>query len=70
MQVVVSSSRVVFHHCIISFVIVCFGFVVVPEVSLNVFSYGPLVRFCTSFPFLLFVILFVLALCHRPVTSG
>ena len=37
MHVVVSSSRVVFHHCIISFVIVCFGFAVVPVVSLHVF---------------------------------
>ena len=45
MHVVVSSSRLVFHHCIISFVIVCFGFVAVPGVSLHVFSYGPLVRF-------------------------
>ena len=37
MHVVVSSSRVVFHHCIISFVVVCFGFVVVPGVSLHFF---------------------------------
>ena len=43
-HVVVSSSRVVFQQCIISFVIVCCGFVVVPGVSLH-FSYGPLVRF-------------------------
>ena len=40
MHVVVSSSHVVFHHCIISFVIVCFGFVVVPGVSLHVFLTG------------------------------
>ena len=45
MHVVVSSSRVVFHHCIISFVIVCFGFVVVPGVSLHVFLTGPLFVF-------------------------
>ena len=60
---VVVSSRVVFQHCIISFVIACFGFVVVPGVS----------SFCirvTPFLFLLFVILFVLVLRHRPVTSG
>ena len=43
MHVVVSSSHVVFHHCIISFAIVCFGFVVVPGVSLHVFFLtGPL----------------------------
>ena len=42
---IVSSSRVVSHHSIIYFVIVCFGFVVVPGVSLHVFFYGPLVRF-------------------------
>ena len=42
MHVFVSSSRVVFHHCIISFVIVCFGFVVVPGVRLHVFLVGPL----------------------------
>ena len=35
MHVVVSSSRVVFQHCIISFVIVCFGFVIVAGVSLH-----------------------------------
>ena len=45
MHVVVSSWRVVFQHCIESFVIVCFGFVVVPGVSLHLFSFGPLVRF-------------------------
>ena len=46
MHVVVSSLRVVFHHCIISFVISCCGFVVVPGVwSLHVFSCGPFVRF-------------------------
>ena len=39
MHVVVSSSRVVFHHCIISFVIVGFGFVVVLGVSLHVCFY-------------------------------
>ena len=62
MHVVVFSSRVVFHHCIISFVIVCFGFVVVPGVSLHVsFLRAPClfcIR-CTSFLFLWFVILFV-----------
>ena len=46
MHVVVSSSRVVFQHCIISFVTVYFGFVVVPGVSLHVFLTSPLlVRF-------------------------
>ena len=41
MHVLASSSRVVvFHHCIISFVIVCFGFV-----EFTCFSYRPLVRF-------------------------
>ena len=73
MHVVVSSSRVIFHHCIISFVIVCFGFVVVPGVSLHVFFLRAPCSFCiqcTSFLFLLFVTLFVLVLCHRPVTSG
>ena len=73
MHVVVSSSRVIFRHCIISFVIVCFGFVVVPGVSLHVFFLRPPCSFCircTSFLFLLFVTLFVLVLCHRPVTSG
>ena len=73
MHVVVSSSRVIFHHCIISFVIVCFGFVVVPGVSLHVFFLRAPCSFfirCTSFLFLLFVTLLVLVLCHRPVTSG
>ena len=73
MHVVVSSSRVVFHLCIISFVIVCFGFVVVPGVSLHVFFLRAPCSFCIrcmSFLFLLFVILFVLVLCHRPVTRG
>ena len=73
MHVVVSSSRVIFHHCIISFVIVCFGFVVVPGESLHVFFLRAPSSFCircTSFLFLLFVTLFVLVLCHRPVTSG
>ena len=41
MHVVVSYSRVVFQHCIISFVIVCFGFVVVPGASLYFYPYGP-----------------------------
>ena len=45
MHVVVSSSRVVFQQRITSFAVVCFGFVVVPGVSLYVFSYGTLVRF-------------------------
>ena len=36
MHVVVSSSRVVFQQRITSFAIVCFGFVVVPGVSLHV----------------------------------
>ena len=72
MHVVVSSSRVVFHPRIISFVIVCFGFVVVHGVSLHVLFLRLLVRFvfdarhsssCCLF-------LFVLVLCHRPVASG
>ena len=70
MHVVVSSSRVVFHHCIISFVVVCFGFIVVPGVSLHVFFLRAPCSFCircTSFLFLLFVVLFVLVLC---VTRG
>ena len=41
MHVVVSSS-LVFQHCIISFVIVCFGFIVVPGASLHVFLTAPL----------------------------
>ena len=53
MHVVVSSSCVVFQHCIIAFVIVCFGFVVVPGVSLHAFLTGPL-----------FVSLFVLYSMH------
>ena len=72
MHVVVSYSRVVFQLCIISFVIGCFGFVVVPGVSLGFFLTAPCsfcIR-CTSFLFLLCVILFVLVLRHRPVTSG
>ena len=37
--------RVLFlQHYIISFIIVCFGFIVVPGVSLHVFSQGSLVR--------------------------
>ena len=43
MHVVVSSSRVVFQQRVTSFAIVCFGFVVVPGVSLHLFSYEPLV---------------------------
>ena len=42
MHVVVSSSRFVFHHCIISFVIVGFGFVVGLGVRIHVFLTGPL----------------------------
>ena len=42
MHVVVSSSRVVFQHYIISLVVVCFGFIVVPGVSLHAFLTGPL----------------------------
>ena len=45
MHVVVSSSRAVVQHYIISFVIVCFGFIVVPGVSCTFFSYRSLVRF-------------------------
>ena len=45
MHVVVSSSRAVVQHYIISFVMVCFGFIVVPGVSYICFSYGSLVRF-------------------------
>ena len=45
MHVVVSSSRAVVQHYIISFGIVCFGFIVVPGVSYMFFSYGSLVRF-------------------------
>ena len=45
MHVVVSSSRAVVQHYIISFVIVCFGFIVVPGVSYICFSYGSLVCF-------------------------
>ena len=74
MHVVVSSSRVVFHHCIISFVIVCFGFVVVPGGGLHVFFLRapcpvlysmhviPLLSVCYPVCFSV--------LCHRPVTSG
>ena len=42
MHVVVSSSRVVFQHNITSFVIVCFGFLVVRGVSLHYFLTDPL----------------------------
>ena len=43
MHVVVSSSPDVFHNCIISFVILCCGFLIVPGVwSLHVFLTGPL----------------------------
>ena len=45
MHVVVSSSRAVVQHYIISFVIVCFGFIVVPGVINIFFSYRSLVRF-------------------------
>ena len=45
MHVVVSSSLAVLQHFIISFVIVGFGFIVVPGVSCIRFSYGFLVRF-------------------------
>ena len=45
MHVVVSSSRAVVQHYIISFVIVRFGFIVVPGVSYICLSYGSLVRF-------------------------
>ena len=45
MHVVVSSSRAVVQHYITSFVIVCFGFIVVPGVSYTFFSYGSLFRF-------------------------
>ena len=45
MHVVVSSSRAVVQHYIISFVTVCFGFIVVPGVSYICFSYGSLVHF-------------------------
>ena len=63
MHVVVSSSRVVFHHCIISFVIVCFGFVVVPGVSLHVFLTGPL--------FVLYSMHFIpLLIAYDPVCFG
>ena len=65
MHVVVSSSRVVFHHGIISFVIVCFGFVVVPGVSLHVFLTGPLFVLYSSY-----CLLSCLFWCYRPVTSG
>ena len=41
-HVVLSSSRAVFQHNIISFAIVCFGFIVVPGVSLHVPLTGPL----------------------------
>ena len=72
MHVVVSYSRAVFQHCSISVVIVCFGFAVVAGVSLYFFLTAPCsfcIR-CTSFLFLVCVILFVLVLRHRPVTSG
>ena len=68
MHVVVSSSRAVVQHYIISFVIVFFGFIVVPGVSYMFFLTVPCsfcVR-CTSFLFLLFSVVFR----HRPVTSG
>ena len=39
------SKGVSWEQRITSFAIVRFGFVVVPRVSLHVFSYGPLVRF-------------------------
>ena len=42
MHVVVSSSRAVVQHYIISFGIVCFGFIVVPGVSYMFFLTGPL----------------------------
>ena len=54
------------------FVIVCFGFVVVPGVSLYFSCYGPLVRFVFDAPHSspdLFAILCVLVLRHSPVTS-
>ena len=72
MHVVVSSSRVVFHHCIISFVIVCFGFVVVPGVSLHVFLTGPLfVLYSMHFiPLLIAYYPVCFGASHRPVTSG
>ena len=63
MHVVVSSTPAVLQHYIISFVIVCFGFIVVPAVSYMFFLRVPCsfcIR-CTSFLFLLFV----LVLRHR-----
>ena len=44
MHIVVSSSRAVVQHYIISVVIVCFDFIVVPGVSYMFFSYGSPVR--------------------------
>ena len=41
MHVVVSSSRAVVQHYIISFGIVCFGFIVVPGVTYMFFLTGP-----------------------------
>ena len=41
MHVVVSSSRAVVQHYIMSFGIVCFGFIVVPGVSYMFFLTGP-----------------------------
>ena len=66
--VVVSSSRAVVQHYIMSLVIVCFGFIVVPGVSYIFFLRVPrsFCIQCTSFLFLLFGIVFR----HRPVTSG
>ena len=75
MHVVVSSSRVVFHHCIISFVMVCFGFVVVPGVGLHVFFFlrapCPVLYSMHVIPLLIvcYPVCFSV-LCHRPVTSG
>ena len=65
--------RVVFQHCIISFAVVCFGFNLLPGVSLHVFFLRVPCSFCircTSCLFLLFVILFVLVLRRRHVASG
>ena len=55
MHVVVSSSRAVVQHYMISFEIVCFGFIVVPGVSCIFFLTGPLFVLY-SMHFILFLI--------------
>ena len=69
MHVVVSFSRVVLQHCIISLVIVCFGSVVVPAVGLHFVLARPLFVLY-SMHLIPLLIPFVIVLRHRPATNG